>query len=1150
MLADLVDWVRAPGSIAVRVIGGQGGAGKTRLGTEACIRLNASLAEDAGYPWVAGFLPSTLSQVGIDALAGLPVSRLIVVDYAETRSLQVAALLRALAENADDKFSVRVLLLVRRPAPPRLAKVSGGSVWIDAVRAEDELADKILDAATFSVLDDAPLDLVERVELYDAATQAFAEVGGSSIHNSWTRTTEQQSDDPDLSGPLYEQPLTVMMVAYLATRDRNVPDTRLQMFDAILSHEARYWSARWTATDLVVGEPTHRQAVALATLTGVASSVDAAYLLGILPELHGRSPWEIDRVDKWLSTLYPSAPGEPAPLRWGPLEPDTLGEHLLSQALGGEVLAAAISPGRDWDLLERPLTVLSRATADGDLAAIVGPLLNDLLPDLVSSALDEANNHDRQVAQKVTTPAALAELCATLSPLLDPSVAHTAETTLPAAHTSTARLALILARSAVDGFRARADTEPATYVGELAAACNNFAIRLSEAGREDEAMIIAEEAVRAYRILVEEDPSENGSALGTALTTLANRLAAIGRAGDALPPAEEAVKRHRDLASAEPSAKASLGRSLNNLAAVLSDLDNWERAVACAEESTEIFRELSESDAETYLHQKAAVLNTYSNQLLAAGRQQDAMEASAEALRAYRDLASANPAAHNPALAMTLNNSAKLLATIGRYTDALRAAEEAVRLRRVLAETNPEAHTPDLATSLNNYATLLFTIGRYTDALPPAEEAVRLRRVLAEAHPAVHTPDLATSLNSYASLLSETGRRDDALPMAEEALRLYRTLAEAQLAAHTPHLAAALNNYANLLAQMGLGGQVIAAADEAVDLVRALAIENPRKYDAQLATSLNTYATILSMNGHVDSALAPASQAVALYRALLNANRIVAKSFQASNSLDPTSLNLDSSQSEELVYAPQDQPKTLQPAREGTTDAHTRDLASALNTHAALLTQAGRPQEALPLAEEAVQLYSDAAAHSADAQPALAMALNDLSTCLGRLGRGKDAIAASEESIRIRRALASAKPDVYESDLAKSLNNYSNRLAVLGRPSEALAAIDEAVRLRRRLVAKSALAHTPGLAESLNNLALRLSDAGDVREALRPAREAVELRRNLAISNVRAFGPSLIRSLNNLANLTSVLGDVRGTAATRREALEWGNKLGTLRGQQ
>ncbi|MDQ6776288.1 MAG: tetratricopeptide repeat protein, partial [Actinomycetota bacterium] len=128
---------------------------------------------------------------------------------------------------------------------------------------------------------------------------------------------------------------------------------------------------------------------------------------------------------------------------------------------------------------------------------------------------------------------------------------------------------------------------------------------------------------------------------------------------------------------------------------------------------------------------------------------------------------------------------------------------------------------------------------------------------------------------------------------------------------------------------------------------------------------------------------------------------------------------------------------------------------------------AGAIEQALTAVAEAVKLQRGIVATrpgeslQARARADLATALNNQSAMLSGAGRSEDALAAVEEAVEIRRRLAAKRPDVFEqastlADLASSLNNQSLMLSGLGRREEAGTASEEAVEIYRRLAAKRA----------------------------------------------------------------------------------------------
>jgi hypothetical protein len=147
----------------------------------------------------------------------------------------------------------------------------------------------------------------------------------------------------------------------------------------MLAHEEKYWlrSAPSGEDELLL-----RRCVALATLTGAATFVQASSTLTAIPELSDATRSRRDRLARWLSEIYP---GEEY---WNPLRPDRLGENLVSYCLLNEenqgTIAAVYSKASSAQL-ERALEVLKRcAGGDEHSRRIVYASLASELPALTS----------------------------------------------------------------------------------------------------------------------------------------------------------------------------------------------------------------------------------------------------------------------------------------------------------------------------------------------------------------------------------------------------------------------------------------------------------------------------------------------------------------------------------------------------------------------------------------------------------------------------------------------------------------------------------------------------------------------------------------------------------------------------------------------
>jgi tetratricopeptide (TPR) repeat protein len=1026
-LSRLDAWVHDGIPFAIQVIGGSGGAGKTRLGVELAYGLT-----EAGVPggqWLAGFLESSATTEGIVALANVEAPRLVVVDYAESRVEQVGTLLELMQPSATPRKPVRVILLVRRPAAHRTGQPEA-AVWVDATRPYNRpRADALLDEATTLVLDQLPLDMTLRHSLYDAALEAFGQ-------------REPSTGYVDLTDDMYSQPLVVVMAGYLTSHGADhLPATRSEMYDAILDHECRYWLPRAEAAGLELSTRQMRLGVAVATLVDPIDATEALTILGMAGDLAPVAA----KVDEWLQSLYLRRGTE----HWGRLEPDRLGEYvvaalltdasLLSWALSGERLTHP-SKRTAADRILRTLTVLARASADyEDLANRVALALNDQLTGLVRVTMAQANDPDRYQAGDLQLPEAVQGLLDAVGERLDLGVLMAASNACGTGNRLLSGLWLGINTALVQLSRTGAVANPTELTPTLASALTNYAIGLSAIGRREEAVAPAEEALNLFRVLEQKNQGRFTPDLATVLNNYANRLWAVGRWDEALASAEECLELYRVLGQTNPVAfAADLAMALTNYATLLSTMGRWEESVAAAEDAVTMRRALAQSNSARFKQDLATALTNYASLLSTVGRWQEALAPGEEGLELYRVLAQANPARFKQDLATALINHSNRLSEFELRDEALGQAEEALKVYRGLAQANAAVFTPDLVTALTIYASRLSAVGRDEGALAPAEEALKLIRGLAQTNPARFTPDLAMVLNNFASLLSQTGHPAEALAPAEEALTLYRGLAKTNPAALTPDLATAMSTYAIVLSEVGLLDESLATAAEALNLRRVLAQTNPVRFTPTLAKALVNYANRLSAVGRDEGSLAPAEEALKLFRGLAETD----------------------------------------PAR------FTPDLAMALNNFGTLLSQTGHPAEAFALAEEALTLYRGLAkTNPAAFTPDLATAMSTYAIALSEVGLLDESLAIAEEALNLCRVLAQTNPVRFTLELATASTDYANGLSAVGRAEEALAPAEEGLRLYLGLAKTNPAAFAPVLATALTNYASLMDELGRSEDA-------------------------------------------------------------------
>ncbi|WP_050777811.1 tetratricopeptide repeat protein [Micromonospora sp. ATCC 39149] len=892
----LAAWVGGDAPVAVLLVHGAGGQGKTRLAAQVTVQCAA-----AGWAvWQVTHLPvPVVGAAGVVSQVELPGGAVLaVVDYADrwpaSALLALLTQLRDLHARAGTR--VRVLMLAR----------SDGYWWPAlADRADGDLGVEVDQLALAPLAADSGDD---RPGLFTTAAARFASaLGLQQPAGGWPV--------PELTADGFGQVLAVHMTALAAVDAAwhgEAPPTGPGSVSAyLLRREQAYWQHLHTRAEAPIGCPPevmHRVVVA-ATLTGAQPRPAARQAL----ERAGFADTgaAADRIIDDHTTCYPPADTRTV---FEPLHPDRLGEDLIAMSTPGHGHPGITRLERDWtsELITGLLTGGPRPPAWAAAAVTVLVETGHRWPHLATGVLYPLIREHPQVAIAVGgsvltrlagIPGIDPTILEALEPLL-PANRHTDLDIAAAAITSTltrhrlvhttdpaeqARLhathawrlanaglreqALTPAEEATGIYRRLAEANPDAYLPNLAASLNNLGIRLSELGRRQEALGPSQEAAGLYRRLVEVNPDAYLPDLAMSLNNLGIRLSELGRRQEALAPAEEAVTIRRRLVEVNPDAYLpDLAMSLNNLGTVLSELGRRQEALGPSQEAAGLYRRLVEVNPDAYLPDLAMSLNNLGIRLFGLGRRQEALAPAEEAVTIRRRLVEVNPDAYLPDLAMSLNNLGTVLSELGRRQEALGPSQESVTIRRRLAEVNPDAYLPNLAMSLNNLGAFLSELGRRQEALAPAEEAVTIRRRLVEVNPDAYLPDLAMSLNNLGIRLSELGRRQEALGPSQEAVGLYRRLVEVNPDAYLPDLAMSLNNLGIWLLGLGRRQEALGPSQEAVGLYRRLVEVNPDAYLPDLAMSLNNLGTVLSGLGRRQEALAPAEEATGIYRRLAEVN--------------------------------------------------------------------------------------------------------------------------------------------------------------------------------------------------------------------------------------------------------------------------------------
>ena len=337
ILNEWIDDKQRP--LAIRLITGAGGLGKTRLALELCHQRLAT-------GWKAGMLKTELEAKdmsnGWQVLQKLDKPILIVIDYAETRQSVLLALIKAMPQPEKLTQPVRVLLLAR-----------DGGEWWDNLPSKDRECELLLSGyATTGPFSLPALHNTEqdREQAYKQALHCFAEALGVTAPDI----------TPKLSDEHFGRPLYLQIAALLALYGES-PTSAEGLTKALLNHERRYW--RGLLSNVIPAEPEQyaQQLLALATLAGgFARPKDAS---SYWSQAYGQNLGgaEFNSLFRALAQLYPGKQGLQA------VRPDLLGEALVSNALlqpeSANLLDAVMGSSSTQVIRRNAMTILARLSS-------------------------------------------------------------------------------------------------------------------------------------------------------------------------------------------------------------------------------------------------------------------------------------------------------------------------------------------------------------------------------------------------------------------------------------------------------------------------------------------------------------------------------------------------------------------------------------------------------------------------------------------------------------------------------------------------------------------------------------------------------------------------------------------------------------------
>ncbi|MEU9923792.1 tetratricopeptide repeat protein, partial [Streptomyces griseoluteus] len=1076
--AGMWEWEQS--SVQARLVTGAGGAGKTRLAAELAARMT-------GQGWTAIRL-TTDTGIPLDSLSQVCRPLLVVVDYAETRTPQLHALLEAVDHDQATR-PVRVLALAR----------AAGDWW---TRATEHPHGQALATAPVTPIPALHHTTQDRATAYRQALDDFCtRLRQLSPATSWAALLPALTSAaavPALASAEFDTPLSVQMAALLALLDATEiphPGRASALEGRLLGHERKYWDETADSPGRGLrgersGTETRALAVALACLVPAADRDHARALLAQLPGLADESAAAVrGALATWLADLYPT----PASSVWGSLQPDRIAEYHLGAQAGREpALFTRILTTLPATLAAQALTVLARTAQHPHHHDVISSILCDAITTTPTVLGPAALTTATRTPHPTPLIAALAHLTRTTQ---DITLLHHLSAQLPDSTLALSEWATDLSTALVEHHDTRDPDLP-----DLAMSLNNQSNRLAGLGRREEALTAITRAIAIHEALAKQRPDAFLPDLASSLSNQSNHLAGVGRREEALTAITRAMAIHEALAKQRPDAfLPNLANSLSNQSNRLAGLGRREEALAAITRAVEIREALAKQRPDAFLPNLAMSLNNQSVHLAGLGRWEEALAAITRAVEIREALAKQRPDAFLPDLASSLNNQSVRLAGLGRWEEALAAITRAVEIREALAKQLPDAFLPHLASSLGNQSNHLAGLGRREEALAAITRAVETYQSLAKQRPDAFLPDLASSLNNQSNRLAGLGRWEEALAAATRAVEIREALAKQRPDAFLPNLANSLNNQSNHLADLGRWEEALAAITRAVEVHEALAKQRPDAFLPDVASSLNNQSACLADLGRWEEALAAATRAVEIREALAK-QRPDAFLPDLASSLNNQSNHLaDLGRREEALAAITRAVETYQSLAKQRPDAFLPDLANSLNNQSVHLAGLGRREEALAAITRAVETYQSLAKQRPDAfLPDLANSLNNQSAFLADLGRWEEALAAATRAVEVHEALAKERPDAFLPNLANSLNNQSACLADLGRREEALAAITRAVETYQSLAKQRPDAFLPDLAMSLNTQSACLADLGRWEEALAAATRAVEIHEALA----------------------------------------------------
>ncbi|CUI42790.1 tetratricopeptide repeat protein [Achromobacter xylosoxidans] len=832
-LQEQIEWANSVDyPLAIRLLTGVGGAGKTRLAMELCRRLK-------DQQWEAGFLPNdSKADVVARELLNAEANVCLIVDYAETRQQTLMELIKIVQVSKFD-YLFRIVLLAR-----------AGGEWWGILPSRDSACEAVLSGMATTgpyCLPELHNNLQRRQAAFQYAMNAFAE----------KLSVNPGLGLPNLEGEHFGHPLYVQMAALLVLQGEQ-PGSAEAVTRSLINHERRYWAKALSSPAAIHTPQDENPAVfmALATLVNGFSTVHEAEIL-----------WRAVKADRnllrplfeTLCQLYPGRQGVEG------LRPDLLGEALVAQCLlgvhGATILNAIFSSGKPaWR--RHSLTVLARMLRNREeLSSLVEPIiiqqflvcLEDLVAVIVETPSPLARITERafsrlSIAQKSQASGMLNKYAEDeIFPLVD--------------------LMVLVGRSDLERVSRKSGKLTTDQTARKAAILNNLSVRLLWQGGFEESTDLAKQAEQLYAALAATKPESFKANWASALNNYSNRLSKLGRFQEAEKKAKQALDIRKNLATASPELGEHVyANVLVNYSLRLNDLKKYGEAERYIEKAINIFENYKYYRSEDFEKDWAGALSNYANILNESGRRNDAEVKAKLGLEIYEKLAKAWPSRFEAGWATSLSNYASFINDLGRSEDAEEISRQSLSILERLARAKPERFEGDWSAALSTYANLLSEEGKMAEAEVVVLQSLQIRERLASARPEQFEPLLAGTLNNYSNYLMEMGRNGEAEVILNRVLCMYENLDAVHPNRFKVDAAIARNNFAVVLSNLGRMEEAEIVAKETVDIYENVSLDNPGRYEADLAASLTNHANRLIDLGAVGEAVIKIKRAEDIYR--------------------------------------------------------------------------------------------------------------------------------------------------------------------------------------------------------------------------------------------------------------------------------------------